>query len=103
MHTTIATTLLNIIKSREIDRYYEIENDLNLNSLTAMLAEEVQNPDAAMDKIRTALLVLLKKDNVPAQKLIKLFRSCLLWMRLPEPSSTSSTSWVFGVCRRHSW
>lgn len=69
MHTTIATTLLNIIKSREIDRYYEIENDLNLNSLTAMLAEEVQNPDAAMDKIRTALLVLLKKDNVPAQKI----------------------------------
>ena len=68
MHTTIATALLNEIKARSVDKFVEIENDLNLTVFSQVLAATEGNFGDA-DKIRTALVLLLKKDNIPAQKI----------------------------------
>jgi hypothetical protein len=69
MHTTIATALLNIIKARGIDRYYEVESDLNLNTLSSLLTAEAKVPESVMDKVRTALVVVLKKEGIQSSKI----------------------------------
>ena len=69
MHTTIATTLLNLIKSREIDRFFEIETELNLAALTTLLSEESATPDQLIDRARTAIVVMLRKDGLTAAKI----------------------------------
>ena len=69
MHTTIATTLLNMIKARGIDRFYEVESDLNLNSLGSLLSEESKHPESVLDKVRSSIVVVLRKEGVPASKI----------------------------------
>lgn len=71
MHTSIATALLNEVKSREIDKYYEIEQDLNINSLTQLLSSSEPNSNLS-DKVRTAIFLLLRKDNIPVGKMDQL-------------------------------
>ena len=65
MHTTIATALLNEVKARQIDKFFEIEHDLNVNSLVEIIAD----PSMAIeDKVRTAIVLLLKKDGIQPAK-----------------------------------
>jgi hypothetical protein len=68
MHTTIATSLLNEVKARQIDRYFELERDANLNGLMQLLAEPGTGPQI-MDRIRTAMFIILRKENFPASKI----------------------------------
>lgn len=66
MHTTIATALLNAVKARQIDKFYGIEQDLDFNTYMQTLAD----PNLLVtDKLRTAIVLLLKKDGVPASKI----------------------------------
>jgi hypothetical protein len=61
MHTTIATSLLNEIKARKTDKFVEIENDLNISSSFISLLSDPSY--GSVDKIRTAIFLLLKKDG----------------------------------------
>ena len=61
MHTTIATSLLNEIKRRNIDKFIEVENDLNVSKF---FADIVDNPEMILeDKIRTAIGLIVKKPE----------------------------------------
>lgn len=67
MHTTIATALLNEVKARQIDKYYEIEQDLNFTTYMQLISgDQTLNLE---DKIRTAIVLLLKKDGIPSAKI----------------------------------
>jgi len=71
MHTSIATTLLNEIKRRSTDKFVEIENDSNINMF---MNDVVPSPSIALvDKVRTAIALILKKpDAFPATKIDQL-------------------------------
>lgn len=74
MHTSIATTLLNEIKKRSTDKFVEVENDTNV---TMFMNEIVPSPNMSMiDKIRTAIVLILKKpDAFPPAKIDQLIDS----------------------------
>ena len=61
MHTTIATSLLNEIKARKTDKFVEIENDQTISSSFISLLSDPSY--GSMDKVRTAIFLLLKKDG----------------------------------------
>jgi hypothetical protein len=66
MHTTIATSLLNEVKARQIDKFYELERDLNPTLLNQLLTD----PSAQLvDKVRSAIVFLLRKDGLPPAKI----------------------------------
>ena len=71
MHTSIATTLLNEIKSRSIDKFVEVENDSNV---TMLMNEIIPSPSIALvDKVRTSIALILKKpDAFPISKIDQL-------------------------------
>ncbi len=69
MHTTIATALLNEVKARQIDKFHGIEQDLDLNTLIQVISD----PNLLLiDKVRTAIVLLLKKDSIPSAKVDQL-------------------------------
>lgn len=72
MHTTIATALLNEIKARSVDKFVEIENDLNVQSFSQILSDEKISDS---DKVRTAIVLFLKKDGIPQQKIDQIVTS----------------------------
>ena len=72
MHTTIATGLLNEIKARSVDKFVEIENDLNVQSFSQILSDEKISDS---DKVRTAIVLFLKKDGIPQQKIDQIVTS----------------------------
>lgn len=58
MHTALASSLLNDIKTRGIDKFYEVETTSNV---AMFLNELMDHPGLlASDKIRTAILLILK-------------------------------------------
>uniref|UniRef100_A0A3B0NJR8 Vesicle transport (Sec1 family) protein, putative n=1 Tax=Theileria annulata TaxID=5874 RepID=A0A3B0NJR8_THEAN len=68
MHTNIATTLVDTVKQRDIDRFYEFEYDLDImydkNSLQAF-EDLLNNTNATpMDKYRSLLILSLSKPNI---------------------------------------
>lgn len=68
MHTNIATTLVDTVKQREIDRFYEFEYDLDImydkNSLQAF-EDLINNHNATpMDKYRSLLILNISKRNL---------------------------------------
>ncbi|KAF5153220.1 Sec1 family protein [Theileria parva strain Muguga] len=68
MHTNIATTLVDTVKQREIDRFYEFEYDLDImydkNSLQAF-EDLINNHNATpMDKYRSLLILNISKPHM---------------------------------------
>ena len=70
LHTSIATTLLNTIKQRQIDRFVELEGNFVYSSFLSLIQKDDPSLLVA-DKVRTAIVGLLKKsaDFVPTSKL----------------------------------
>lgn len=61
MHTTIATTLLNTIKERDIDKLYEIETDLTRDGIDKLISnEKIRN----IDKIRLIIFAITRKNDL---------------------------------------
>lgn len=76
MHTNIATALVDAVKDRDLDRFYEFEYDLDLLSEKAcfqqfeeLLANEKSN---VMDLYRSLLLIALSRPNLPDSRLDEL-------------------------------
>merc|ERR1719161_2987507 len=65
MHTNIATAMLNEIKARELDRYYEIEDQFASQSLGTSVSELkkilTEAKGTAMDKTRALMVLYLSK------------------------------------------
>lgn len=61
MHTNIATALLDQIKSRKLDVYFETEEKLMSKALLDNLMEIISDPEAGMpeDKLRLFLIALI--------------------------------------------
>ena len=68
MHTTIATCLLNEIKTKKFDRFVELENDLNVTSFMSSVISDASY--ASIDKIRTAIYLALKKEGAKIDQMI---------------------------------
>lgn len=68
MHTNIATALVDAVKERDLDRFYEFESDIDYmydkNCLQRF--EELMNNEKAkpMDKYRALLLIALSKRSI---------------------------------------
>eukprot|EP00747_Dinoflagellata_sp_TGD_P182700 gnl/TRDRNA2_/TRDRNA2_37044_c0_seq1.p1 gnl/TRDRNA2_/TRDRNA2_37044_c0~~gnl/TRDRNA2_/TRDRNA2_37044_c0_seq1.p1 ORF type:complete len:645 (-),score=118.27 gnl/TRDRNA2_/TRDRNA2_37044_c0_seq1:32-1966(-) len=73
MHTNIATALLGEIKARELDRYYELEDQFTSQSSSASAKELEQllgeaQKGTQMDKARALMVLYLSKPTLaPAQ------------------------------------
>jgi len=73
MHTNIATALMNEIKARELDRYYQMEDNFSSQSLSTSISELeklLKDPQrgTVMDKTRALLILYLTKPSItPAQ------------------------------------
>jgi len=67
MHTSIATTLLNEIKARNLDKFVEIENTNSLTGLISILSDPTFSHE---DKIRTAIYLCLKKEGAKIDQII---------------------------------
>jgi len=74
MHTNIATALVNEIKSRGIDKFYEIEDEFERGSLTNAVSqmEQLLKPSAKgtlEDKARALVCLYLAKPSIPIDRL----------------------------------
>ncbi|GFE54645.1 Sec1 family protein [Babesia ovis] len=76
MHTNLATALVDEVKSRELDRFYEFEYDLDLLSEKNCFQhfEDLLANDKAsvMDLYRSLLLIALTRPNIPDSRLDEL-------------------------------
>eukprot|EP00933_Yihiella_yeosuensis_P028601 TRINITY_DN22440_c0_g1_i1.p1 TRINITY_DN22440_c0_g1~~TRINITY_DN22440_c0_g1_i1.p1 ORF type:complete len:655 (+),score=137.53 TRINITY_DN22440_c0_g1_i1:134-2098(+) len=74
MHTNIATALLNEVKARQLDRYYELEDQVasqSLNTSVTQLQELLNDRQQGTthDKLRTLMVLYLTKPNMTPQQL----------------------------------
>jgi len=74
MHTNIATALLNEIKARGLDRYYEMETQFASQSSSTsiqQLEKLIDDPKmgTVMDKTRALMVLYLSKPTLGAEKL----------------------------------
>ncbi|KAK1442743.1 Sec1 like protein [Babesia gibsoni] len=76
MHTNLATALVDMVKDRDIDRFYEFEYDLDLLSEKACFQhfEDLLGGEKStvMDLYRALLLIALCRQNIPEVKLDEL-------------------------------
>ncbi len=68
MHVKIASKILSEIKSRQIDKLQDIEDEIlqnrkttgeNKQDITTLLALESKEPDAFLDKVRVLVIMIL--------------------------------------------
>jgi len=69
MHTNIATALLNEVKARELDRYYEMEDSFASTSISTSVAElekliRDNGRGTVMDKTRALMVLYLSKPSI---------------------------------------
>lgn len=74
MHTNIATALLSEIRARELDRYYELEDQFATQSLGTSVAELKKllgdgHKGTLRDKARALMVFCLSKPSVPPEQL----------------------------------
>ncbi|AFZ81111.1 Sec1 family domain-containing protein [Theileria equi strain WA] len=73
MHTNIATALVDNVKERDIDRFYEFEYDLDImydKNCIQNFDELIKNKNATpMDKYRSLLAMALHKPTISDEKL----------------------------------
>lgn len=74
MHTNIATALLNEVKARSLDRYYEIEDQFSSQSLGTSVAQLEQllndrQKGTAVDKTRALMVLCLTKPGITEAQL----------------------------------
>jgi len=80
MHTNIAHALVAEVKARELDRYYELEDQLASQSTATSVTQLEQLLNAsekgtAVDKLRALMALVLTKNNVDPQKLQSLLEA----------------------------
>lgn len=67
MHTNIATSLVDTVKERDIDRFYEFEYDMDImydKNCLQTFEELLENNNAKpMDKYRSLLIMALSKST----------------------------------------
>ncbi|CEL95466.1 unnamed protein product [Vitrella brassicaformis CCMP3155] len=74
MHTNLATALVNEIKARELDKYYEFEDEVPGGSLTSLVSQmeafiKHSTRGTLVDKTRALLVLYLLRQNIPKQQL----------------------------------
>ncbi|CAL1150513.1 unnamed protein product [Cladocopium goreaui] len=74
MHTNIAHALVAEVKARELDRYYELEDQLPSQSLGTSISQLEQLLNASQkgtlaDKLRAIMILVLTKPSVSQQQL----------------------------------
>jgi len=74
MHTNIATAMLNEVKARELDRYYEMEDNFASQSLgtsVSQLLELMKDPQRGTiaDKTRALMALYLSKPSITSAQL----------------------------------
>jgi len=74
MHTNIATALLGEVKARELDRYYELEDQLSSQSMGTSVSQMEQllssrQKGTAMDKLRALMVLYLTKPNISSAQM----------------------------------
>ena len=64
MHKNIASALLNGIKERQLDYWFQLEENIARQSKPQIL-EAINDPERkAADKLRTFIILFLSVDNV---------------------------------------
>merc|ERR1719235_2157296 len=84
MHTNIATALLNEIKARELDRYYEMEDHFASQSVGTSVEELMKlmregHKGTALDKTRALMVLCVSKRSITEEQVAALtdaLRSC---------------------------
>ncbi|BAM42280.1 vesicle transport protein [Theileria orientalis strain Shintoku] len=73
MHTNIATSLVDAVKERDIDRFYEFEYDMDImydKNCLQTFEELLENSNAKpMDKYRSLLIMALSKASISEDKI----------------------------------
>merc|ERR1719235_2823242 len=74
MHTNIATALMNEIKARELDRYYQMEDNFSSQSLSTSISELEKliregQKGTALDKTRALMVLCLSKPSITSAQL----------------------------------
>lgn len=74
MHTNIATALLNEVRARQLDRYFEMEDQFSSQSLSTSVSQleqllNTKSKGTALDKLRTLMVLYLTKSNITQQQL----------------------------------
>lgn len=74
MHTNIASALVKEVTARELDRYYELEDQFASQSLSTSISnlEQILNSSqkgTAVDKLRALMVLVLTKPNLTEQQI----------------------------------
>lgn len=83
MHTNIATALMDAIKSRQLDKFYCVEDEFGSQSLStaiSQLEELLKDPHGTcVDKTRAAMVLYLSKSSISASQfagIVEALNSC---------------------------
>lgn len=77
MHTNIASALVNEIKARELDKYYEVEDDVERGSVSGSMSQmeqllKAESKGTLADKTRALVCYFLSKTNLSVDRVNKL-------------------------------